>query len=116
MELDKTDEFIAKLLEIGAIEIAGFDSKTEEITYRITPKCLELMPELFYEHFAFINEMAFALWNKGYIEMKFDDNGAPLVMLKEIDYYNDVFPYIDDEERFFIENMMNMDQERDGII
>jgi len=116
MEFDRIDELIAQLLEHGAIEIAGFDSVTEQVTYRITPKCAEIMPELFEEHFAFINELAFGLWNKGYIEMKFDENGRPAVMLKDLDYYNEVIPNINEDERFFIENMINESRKSGGII
>jgi len=116
MEFDKTDELIAQLLEQGAIEIVGFDSRTEQVTYRITEKCLEIMPELFEEHFAFINELAFSLWNKGYIEMKFDEEGRPAVMLKDIDYKKDVFPNLNEDETFFIENMIDESRESGGII
>lgn len=109
------DELISKFIETGIIKIHGFDSITEEFTYILTPKAKELYPELFNEHFSFVNQMAFTLWEKGYIEMKFDDNG-PLVMLKELDYEIDVFPHLSTEERFFIENMIYLESSKGDII
>jgi hypothetical protein len=73
------------------------------------------MPELFDEHFKMINELAFKLWNDGLIEMNFDKDGTPMVMLTQraIDEKEDLI----DEERFFIENLINKDRLRkDGII
>lgn len=113
---NEIDKVIANFLERGLIEIHGVESLTGEITYRITEKCKEEYPELFEEHFSFVNEMAFILWQKGYIEMKFDDDGLPMVMLKDLDYVNDVYPNLSREERYFIENMIYMDQNKGDII
>jgi len=108
---ESIDRIIAQFLEDGIIEIHGFDKISEQITYRLTPKAKEVLPELFEEHLAFVNQLAFDLWEKGYIEMRFDLEGSPLVMLKDMDYVQDVYPKINEEERFFIENMINANNE-----
>jgi len=104
------DRVISDFVERGLIEIHGVDPLTGDITYRITERCKEEYPELFKEHSSFINQMAFDLWEKGYIEIKFDQDGSPMAMLKDLDYEKDVFPKIGVEERYFIQNMMYMDE------
>lgn len=110
------DRIISDFIERGLIEIHGVDSVTGDITYRLTEKCKKEYPELFQEHFSFVNQLAFDLWEKGYIEMKFDYDGSPMVMLKDLDYINDVFPKINAEERNFIDNMIYMDQNKGDIL
>jgi hypothetical protein len=107
---EEIDLLMNYLIENEMIEFAGFDSITNQITYRFTEKCKEILPELVNEHLSFVNEMAFELWQKGYIEIRFDQEDGPMVMLKDIDYKKDVFPLISDEERFFIENMINLSE------
>lgn len=104
---EEADFFMEMLLEHGLIEIYGIDPVTEDITYTMTEKCKELMPELFQEHMNHINQLAFDLWEKGYIEMTFDKDGTPMVMLKDLDYEKDVFPSINYEEINFIQNMLS---------
>jgi hypothetical protein len=45
------------------------------------------------------------MWSKGLVEMSFSKDGIPMVMLtQEAVNIKDTLP---DEERFFIENMLN---------
>lgn len=97
---------IEKLLEMGAIEIKGYDSITGQLTYNITPKCQELVPGLFEEHFKFINDLAFKLWKDGHIEITFDIDGIPMVMSKGVEYTRSIMNTLPDEERFFLENLI----------
>jgi hypothetical protein len=105
-EFEEVPGFMEFLLEHGLIEIYGVDPITEEITYTMTDKCREVMPELFEEHMKHINQIAFDLWEKGYIEMNFDEEGTPLVMLKPLDYEKDIFPLINYDEVNFLQNML----------
>jgi hypothetical protein len=109
---EEYNNLINKLLEMGVLEITGYDSISDQFTYNITPECEELMPELWEEHFKFVNELAFEMWNEGLIEMNFDKNGSPMVMLKaDTVAMKDSLP---DDKRFFIENMLN--KHNGGII
>jgi len=102
------EDLMSKMLELGLVEIHGMDPITNEITYILTEKCKELFPELFEEHMSHVNQIAFDLWKKGYIEMTFDADGVPLVMLrKDIDYYNNAFKEMNLDEITFIQNMLN---------
>jgi hypothetical protein len=109
---EEYSELMKKLLEMGALELTGYDSISNQFTYNITPECEELLPELWQEHFKFINKLAFEMWNEGLIEMSFDKDGTPMVMLKpETVAIKDTLP---DDKRFFIENMLN--KHNGGII
>jgi hypothetical protein len=112
---EDVNNILAKFIEEGIVEVHGIDSYTGDFTYKLTPKAAKVFPELYEEHFAFVNELAFVLWEKGYIEMKFEDDG-PRVMLKDIDYQKEVFPLISQEERHFIENMLYLHENKDDII
>ena len=104
-EEQRAKELIEMMLELGALEILGSDKKSESFTYSITPKMKELIPEFFEEHLKFINEIAFTLWNKGYVEIYFEESG-PLVMLKESINYPSIMDSLEHEERLFIESML----------
>lgn len=114
---DEDDErikmFIDFMVELGALEIVGYDQKSDSFTYSITPKMKELIPEFFEEHKKFINQIAFDLWNKGHVEIQFEESG-PLVMLKENVDYPSILDTLKEEERMFLENMFNY--KNDGII
>jgi hypothetical protein len=97
---------ILQLIEMGALEIRGYDSISNQFTYNLTPKCQEIMPELFEEHFKMINELAFKLWSKDLIELTFDKNGIPMVMPKDTEYTRSVMYTLPEDERFFLENLL----------
>lgn len=113
---EKIDRIIEKFIEEGIIEMHGIDSYTGEFTYKLTSKAKEMFPELYEDHFAHVNQMAFELWQKGLIEMKFDEDSGPMVMLKDLDYINEIFPTLSTEERMFIENMLYVEENKDDII
>jgi hypothetical protein len=98
---------ILQLIEMGALEIRGYDSISNQFTYNLTPKCQEIMPELFEEHFKMINELAFKLWSKDLIELTFDKNGIPMVMPKDTEYTSSVIYTLPEDERFFLENLLD---------
>lgn len=98
---------ILQLIEMGALEIRGYDSISNQFTYNLTPKCQEIMPELFEEHFKMINELAFKLWSKDLIELTFDKNGVPMIMPKNIEYTRSVMYTLPEDERFFLENLLD---------
>ena len=98
---------ILQLIEMGALEIRGYDSISNQFTYNLTSKCQEIMPELFEEHFKMINELAFKLWSKDLIELTFDKNGVPMIMPKNIEYTRSVMYTLPEDERFFLENLLD---------
>jgi hypothetical protein len=97
---------ILQLIEMGALEIRGYDSISNQFIYNLTPKCQEIMPDLFEEHFKMINELAFRLWSKDIIDLTFDKDGTPMVMPEDIEYTRSVMYTLPEEERFFLENLL----------
>lgn len=108
---EEYNELIQKLIDMGVLEVIGFDEKSNQFTFGITPKCQEILPELFDEHFKMINELAFKLWNDGIIEMTFDTDGVPMVMIKDLEHTINIKDTLPDEERFFLENLIYKHQE-----
>ena len=106
-EFEEANNFIDFLLENGAIEIQGIEAETGDFLYRMTPKMQELVPELYREHFNYINQMAFDLWQKGYVEIKFEEKGPLVMLVKDIDY-KEVLSKVTHEERLFLENMISL--------
>lgn len=97
---------ILQLIEMEALEVRGYDSISDQFIYNLTPKCQEIMPDLFEEHFKMINELAFKLWSKEIIDLTFDKDGIPMVMPKNIEYTRSIMKDLPDEERFFLENLI----------
>lgn len=97
---------ILQLIEMGALEVRGYDSISNQFIYNLTPKCQEIMPDLFEEHFKMINELAFRLWSKDIINLTFDKDGIPMVMPKDIEYTRSIMYTLPEEERFFLENLL----------
>jgi hypothetical protein len=97
---------ILQLIEMGALEVRGYDSVSDQFIYNLTPKCKEILPDLFEEHFKMINELAFKLWSKDIIDLTFDKDGIPMVMPKNIEYTRSIMNDLPDEERFFLENLL----------
>lgn len=107
-EDEDADKLIQTLIDAGALEIYGYDKRSDSFTYKITPKLKELMPELYKEHFSYLNEIAFKLWQEGLVEIRFNDAGFPTVFLiKDIDYES-ILNTLDEDSRYFIENLINM--------
>ena len=106
MSEEDLSNIILQLIEMGAIEIRGYDSVSDQFIYNLTPKCQEILPDLFEEHFKMINELAFKLWSKDIINLTFDKDGIPMVMPKDIQYTRSIMNNLPDEERFFLENLL----------
>ena len=74
------DNLIDDLILQGGLEIAGIDSKTGEFLYAVTPKLKDIMPDLYEEHLQTVNREIMALWEKGFVDMDFNEDN-PLVTL-----------------------------------
>lgn len=74
------ENLIDDLILEGALEIAGIDSKTGEFLYSVTPKMKDIMPDLYEEHLQTVNREIMALWEKGFVDMDFNEDN-PIVRL-----------------------------------
>lgn len=67
--MENNDDMIEQLILSGALEVAGFDSESEEMTYSFTDKLKDISPDLhnLFENF-FYQELLF-LWQNGFINV-----------------------------------------------
>jgi len=107
MNNQELSEMIEHLIEIGAMEIMGYDSVSDQFTYKVTSKCKELYPELYYAHYESVGEMASQLWMKNVIDIVFTEGqtivGVTPEQIKSIKENIDTFT---DDERFFLEVLL----------
>ena len=82
---DEEDSLIDDLILAGGLEISGIDERNGEFLYTITNKMKDLMPELYEEHLAHVNEEIMKLWEKGFVnvDMMSDD---PIVTITQKAY------------------------------
>ena len=113
MNNQELSEMIEHLIEIGAMEIMGYDSISDQFTYKVTSKCKELYPELYYAHYEAVGEMASQLWMKDVIDIVFTDGqtivGVTPEQIKSIKENIDTFT---DDERFFLEVLLTHYEQR----
>ena len=107
MSSQELSEMIEYLIEIGAMEIMGYDSISDQFTYKVTSKCKELYPELYYAHYEAVGEMASQLWMKDVIDIVFTEGqtivGVTPEQVKSIKENINTFT---DDERFFLETLL----------
>lgn len=106
----RLDELFNHLVEEGALELLSIDPVTEEPLYRVTPKCKEIIPELYYE---FKNEMdnaIFDLWQRDIIEYRFsetkDEDAVRLTGQGYLNYLQQA-DQLSDEQRRFITSLID---------
>ena len=102
-EMDKED--IEYFLSIGALEFSHYDEDGEAI-YSLTEQAEELAPELYDEQIKDFNAITFSLWNKGAIEIVFDEDGEPLISIKEDSIERLQDPDLDEEEKDVLEQII----------
>lgn len=81
-EEERVDRLFNYLVEEGALELISIHPESHEPLYRITPKCEEILPELYYDLQSNMNETIFDLWQLGIIDVKFaEKNGDDMMRL-----------------------------------
>lgn len=108
MEDMEPDEVMDYLLSIGALEQAGFDADSGEQLYRLTEKCEEFLPEfteLFYEQFS---AQVFMLWQKGLIDVVFDEEGEPMISPNDQSFDEDNWDDLDIEGAFVLKQIISV--------
>jgi hypothetical protein len=101
-------EMIEHLIELGAMEIMGYDSISDNFTYRITSKCKEIYPELYYAHYEAVGELAQSLWMQDIIDIIFTEGQTIVgVTQEQVDFIKETINTFTDDERFFLETIIN---------
>jgi phosphoserine aminotransferase len=101
-------EVIEYLIEVGAMEIMGYDSVSDNFTYKVTSKCKEIYPELYYAHYEAVGELAQSLWMQDIIDIVFTEGETIVgVTPEQIDFIKETINTFTDDERFFLETILN---------
>jgi hypothetical protein len=69
-------------MEIGAVEVVGVD-EFGELIFRVTDKAELLAPDLWEAHTKHIDESLIDLYNKGYVNVTYDDDLNAIIELSE---------------------------------
>jgi len=104
---EEVSEIIAVLVQEGALEILGYDSVSDQITYKISKKCKEIYPQLYYSHFEHVGELAMGLWQDNIIDIIFK-KGQTIVGITEeqAKYIKNNLNSFDDDKRLFLESIL----------
>jgi hypothetical protein len=106
-------EVIEHLIEIGAMEIMGYDSVSDQFTYKVTSKCKEIYPELYYAHYEAVGEMASSLWMQDIIDIVFTEGQTIIgVTPEQVEFIKETINTFSDDERFFLEVLLNHYEQR----
>jgi hypothetical protein len=101
-------EVIEYLIELGAMEIMGYDSISDNFTYRITSKCKEIYPELYYSHYEAVGDIAQRLWIKDIVDIIFTEGQTVVgVTQEQLDYIKENILNFDEDERLFLDTIVN---------
>jgi phosphoserine aminotransferase len=109
-EVDEQElsEIIEYLIEMGAMEIMGYDSISDQFTYKVTPKCKEIYPELYYAHYEAVGELAASLWMQDVIDIVFTEGETIVgVTPEQIEFIKETINTFTDDERFFLETILS---------
>jgi hypothetical protein len=106
-------EVIEYLMELGAMEIMGYDSISDNFTYRLTSKCKEIYPELYYSHYESVGDIAQKLWMKDVIDIVFTEGHTTVgVTQEQLDYIKENILSFDEDERLFLDTIINLHDQR----
>jgi glutathionyl-hydroquinone reductase len=79
-EISKED--LEYFVIIGVLEFSHIDENGDEI-YSLTDKAKDLAPEFYENQMKDLNATVFSLWNKGIIDVIFDESGDTMISLNE---------------------------------
>ena len=108
MSSQELSEMIEYLIEIGAMEIMGYDSVSDNFTYRITSKCKDIYPELYYAHYEAVGDLAQQLWMKDIVDIVFTEGQTIVAVTQEqVDYIKENILSFTEDERLFLETIIS---------
>jgi hypothetical protein len=82
MDLNNPDDLVDYLILNGAIEPAGIDGATGDITFNFTEKLKEIYPKLYENFMSEFHMDIMKLWAEGFLEIDVADVN-PIVRLSE---------------------------------
>jgi hypothetical protein len=105
---EEVDGMIEFLIESGALELTSIDKNGDPV-YRITSICKDLFPDLYYEHMKNADDTAFALWQKGLLEISFAEDNTNYITMSAENYlrYLDIADQLSEDEESLMFVLIN---------
>jgi hypothetical protein len=105
---EEVEDMIDFLIASGALELTSIDKNGDPV-YRITSICKDLFPDLYYEHMKNADDTAFALWQKGLLEIAFAENGTNYITMTAENYlrYLDTADQLSEDEESLMFVLIN---------
>jgi hypothetical protein len=105
---EEVEDMIDFLITSGALELTSIDKNGDPV-YRITSICKDLFPDLYYEHMKNADDTAFALWQKGLLEIAFAENGTNYITMTAENYlrYLDTADQLSEDEESLMFVLIN---------
>jgi hypothetical protein len=79
---EEFEKDISRYIELGVINVEGVD-KDGEIIYSIDESAKDLAPELWESHQAYVDRGLLDLYNRGLIEVEYDENLEATIWLSQ---------------------------------
>ena len=98
MSMDDEESLIKWLVDLGILKDLGYNEIFGDHIYQIDDAADDFIPGLKKKHNLDVNQSVFDLWNLEMIDIRFDDDGEPLISLNENSTNTDKINAIDDEE------------------
>lgn len=95
------------LIQQGAIEICGIDSKTGETMYRITDKMKKVNPDLYRMHQDETHRDTMYLWENGFLDIDVTEIN-PVVRLLPKAFDESAIMKLPKEQRFVLEDIVSI--------
>lgn len=113
---EELTEIIEHLIDLGALEIEGYDSISDSFTYRVTDKCKEIYPEFYQAHYESVGEIATSLWMKDVIDVVFTDGQVVIgVTADQLKNIRENMLNFSEDERLFLDAIINKYDNQSGV-
>ncbi len=100
----RLDDLFNYLVDEGALELLSIDPVSEEPLYRVTQKCKEILPEMYYSFKEEMDNAIFDLWQREIIEFKFgeesDRDAVRMTGQGYLNYLKQADDLTDEQRRF----------------
>lgn len=94
-----------ELILSGAVEVSGIDEESGEFLYSFTDKLAEVMPELFANKVAFIQEQLMFFYEAGMVDIQNPLSPNPIFALTELAFDPELIQGLPPEKRKALEEI-----------
>ena len=106
-EDDQANKAMESLILSGALEVAGYDSESDEITYTFTDKIKDVSPELHTEFTNYFHQEMMFLWEKGFVDISLHEED-PKVRLTDRAFNDDEVKKLDKGKKYSLKEIIRL--------